>query len=155
MSKGSSDKFLNNSIMENLYLAQLLVTGMMTGVIWHVQLVNYPLFCDLLKISEEEEGFRAFHDRYTYRISFVVIPLMFSELFLSLYTLYKIPKPSSLFLFFPVMFCWLSTFFISVPLHQSLNKKPNLKDAEKLVFTNWVRTCFWSMRTVGLLTLIV
>ncbi|MCR9206481.1 MAG: hypothetical protein NXH75_18000 [Halobacteriovoraceae bacterium] len=140
---------------QQLYLIQSLFTFMMTGVIWQVQLVTYPLFVDLRRFDKEGEAVRFLHECYTPRISWIVIPLMFGELFLSLYTLYRIPNPSSSLLFLPVLINWLTTFIFSVPLHGSMEKIDNLKTAQSLVKTNWIRTFFWTLRSVGLLTLLL
>lgn len=139
----------------NLYLLQICITFMMIGVIWQVQLVMYPLFVDMRGFDRNGEAVRKLHRHYTPRISYVVIPLMLTELFLSLYTLYRLPSFTSLSLFSLVVLCWLSTFLFSVPLHNSMEKIDNLKAAKNLVLTNWIRTFLWTLRGVGLLTLII
>lgn len=140
---------------QNLIFYQLIITAMMVGVIWTVQLVIYPLFSAYQnhhhtkeENSKEELGW--LHTQYTPKISYVVIPLMFSELFFGLYHTYRFP---SFFAFIGLALIagnWLCTFFLSVPLHQKVADSHDLKAAHRLVVTNWPRTILWSGRCLFL-----
>jgi hypothetical protein len=44
----------------------------------------------------------------------------------------------------------MSTFLVSVPLHNLLQKERNSKIIERLILTNWPRTILWTLR-LGLL----
>ena len=54
-----------------VFLAQLLATGVMIGVIWVVQLVHYPLFA-----SVGANEFVAYHREHVRLITFIVGPAM-------------------------------------------------------------------------------
>lgn len=133
-------------VWENLILLQASVTLMMTGVIWMVQLVIYPIFTHYRGAELER-----LHVIYTPKISLIVIPLMFSELGLALLGLYLFPSLTELFLFLPVLGVWAITFFVSVPLHQLISDSQESEATLKLVKTNWLRTFLWSFRGVFLL----
>lgn len=146
-------------IPRTLLLTQLLATAMMTGIIWFVQIVHYPLF---LKVPVD--GFVAYEQSHTLRTGFVVAPLMLVELgtaialmLLSSVSGGKLPiglTPLYLWSFGLLLLIWVSTFLIQVPLHSLLEQKPDLKAMELLVSTNWIRTILWSIR-LGLLTALV
>jgi hypothetical protein len=140
-----------------LLLTQLLATAMMTGIIWFVQIVHYPLF---LKIPTE--GFVAYEQSHAMRTGFVVAPLMLVELgtaiallLLSIASGGKMPTaigltPLYLWSLGCLALIWASTFLIQVPLHHLLEQRPDAKAMELLVSTNWIRTILWSIR-LGLL----
>ena len=59
----------------SILLIQTLATAMMTGIIWFVQIVHYPLFTQIPK-----EGFTRYEQSHTVRTGWVVAPLMLLEL---------------------------------------------------------------------------
>ncbi len=135
--------------LREILIIQSLVTFMMTGVIWQVQLVTYPLFH-----AVKGAPFLPYHDDYTPRITKVVLPLMGSELLLALYTVYYAPTVDSVILFAPVALNWILTFFIFVPLHSHLSAHEEEKK-KRLVKMNWIRTFLWSFRSLFLLRLLL
>lgn len=153
-------------IIPLLFLIQLLATAMMTGIIWFVQIVHYPLFGKIPR-----EGFTAYERSHTVRTGWVVAPLMLLEFgsALSLYLPLLFPRfLPSLFggtlpplaitpLYLSALACliliWASTFLLQVPLHYHLEKTPDLHSMDRLVSTNWIRTLLWSVR-LGLLSVL-
>lgn len=132
-----------------LWLVQSVVTFMMTGVIWQVQLVTYPLF-----LSVEKNHFVTYHQSYTPKITMVVLPLMGIELLLALYTFYVGRNLLSFLLLCPVLINWLLTFFVFVPLHGRLGDG-DVSHARKLIRFNWARTLLWTARSAFLFSLIL
>ena len=143
----------------NLLLIQILATAMMTGIIWFVQIVHYPLF---LKVPSE--GFVSYEQSHTIRTGCVVVPLMLTELgtailllFLTVTSAGKLTiglSPLYLGALGCLLVIWASTFLIQVPLHGLLEHRADSKAMMLLVSTNWIRTIFWSLR-LGLLTLLM
>lgn len=131
----------------HLLLLQLVATSAMTGLIWVVQLVQYPGF---LRVSEE--GFRRVHAHHTAKITLVVFPLMVTELIAALYLLAETPAgtPSGFATIGAALVgvVWLSTAFIQVPLHGRLAQRLDPAIAARLVRTNWIRTLAWSARAL-------
>lgn len=137
-----------------VFLINLASGLMMTGIIWMVQVVQYPLF---LKLTPQE--LFNYHTVYTKRITYVVLPLMFAELISSgLSAIYSF-KFLPLMIFGFVLATWLSTFILSVPLHQKLSNN-NFNDfseekihdlCHKLIATNWPRTVLWSLKSLLLI----
>ena len=143
----------------SLLVTQLLATAMMTGIIWFVQIVHYPLF---LKVPLE--GFVSYEQSHTVRTGLVVAPLMLLEMGtaiglvgLSLFSGEKTSvglSPLHLGALGCLLLIWASTFLIQVPLHQLLEQRADPKAMELLVSTNWIRTILWSIR-LGLLALLI
>ena len=124
-------------------------TWALVGLIWTVRLVHYPLF-----VRVGTEAFRAYHARHTRQITWVVAPLMATEL-LTAVLLFAggLREGWLLASFAPLAFNWLSTGLIQVPLHHRLAKGFDAEAHRRLVNTNWGRTAAWSIRGVCLLAL--
>lgn len=128
--------------MDFLFFLNVISAFLLTGVIWTIQLVHYPSFHFIDKLS-----FTNFHNFHERRISIIVMPLMILELISSV-ALYFNDMSNHTFLLnlIVVGLIWCSTFFIQVPIHNILSQKKDNTMIEKLVNTNWIRTFLWSMR---------
>tara|TARA_B100001564_G_scaffold353086_1_gene361501 strand:- start:73 stop:489 length:417 start_codon:yes stop_codon:yes gene_type:complete len=128
--------------MDFLFFLNVISAFFLTGVIWTIQIVHYPSFHYIDKLSFV--NFHQFHER---RISIIVMPLMILELISSV-ALYFNDMLNHTFLLnlIVVGLIWCSTFFIQVPIHNILSQKKDNAMIEKLVNTNWIRTFLWSMR---------
>lgn len=125
-----------------LFILQIVSCAFMSGLIWIIQILHYPAFSYL-----REDQFGEFHSLHTKKITLIVLPVMLLELVTAL--LLVVQNFSSYLLginFFFLLLIWLSTFLVSVPLHNSLTKSMNLQLINRLIQTNWIRTFFWSMR---------
>jgi hypothetical protein len=134
-----------------ILIIQAGVTWALTGLIWMVQVVHYPLFATVGPV-----GFPRFHARHSRLISLVVVPLMLMELAAAIAWLWS-PSPSPLAwvgLGLLVMI-WISTFALQVPQHRILSREFQEGACSRLVATNWVRTVGWTMRAVLLLVVLL
>ena len=122
-------------------------TFYMAGVIWLVQLAQYPLFARI-----PPEAFRAYHDAYLRRVTFVVGPAMVVETATGVLLVYGTPAwvpQSAAWTGMALLFVlWLSTALFQVPLHRRLERAHDPDAIRRLVATNWVRTLAWSARAV-------
>lgn len=110
-------------------------------LIWLVQVIIYPSFQYLAR-----ESLLQWHQTYTSLISFFVIPLMFAQVFLVSYLAYKQPDLSGVLSCLMVALAWLSTFALSVPLHNQIARGSfNETVLQDLVSTNWPRTLAWTL----------
>ncbi len=127
---------------------QLVSVLYLSGLIWTIQLVQYPSF---RYINEQE--FSQFHQHHYKRISIVVAPAMMVELISGIYLLFREPSYGGkihLLLLGILFIIWLSTFLIQVPIHRRLEKGKNMQEINALVKTNWIRTIGWTSRAVVL-----
>lgn len=128
-----------------LLLTQLASTLYMTGVIWLVQVVHYPLF-ERVGAS----GFAAYEQRHTSSITWVVAPPMLIEGGSSLLLLLLVPSGSiacALWVGLALLIAiWISTAFVQIPCHQILAKAFDSTTHRRLTSTNWFRTSAWTIR---------
>ena len=128
--------------MDFLFFLNVISAFLLTGVIWTIQLVHYPSFHFIDKLS-----FTNFHNFHERRISIIVMPLMLIELITSIalyiHNMWSIIFALNLLI---VGLIWCSTFFVQVPIHSILSEKKDKNLIEKLVNTNWIRTFLWSTR---------
>ena len=134
-------------MINSILLANFVSTCLMTGVIWFVQWVHYPL---LAKVPVDRAVETAIdHQRRTGQV--LAIP-MAVEGFTTLGLL--IIRPESVHIFWPWFGAVLlavalgSTVFVSVPLHAKMATNPTADVGRRLVVTNWPRTIAWSARAV-------
>ncbi|MCS3918354.1 hypothetical protein Q2T83_17685 [Fervidibacter sacchari] len=134
---------------KTLFVAHLTATLFMTGVIWFVQIVHYPLF-RLVGNSE----FARYETAHTFWTTWVVAPPMLTEMATAVLLLLFKPKgvsDSILWVNLALLAAiWLSTAFLQVPCHQQLSQGFDAAAHHRLVVTNWLRTVCWTVRS-GLL----
>ena len=130
-----------------LLLLQLFSTFLMTGLIWFVQLVHYPLFANI-----GEDRFLEYEREHQRRTTWIVGPLMLVELISSLTWIWFPPQHiSRWWIVFGAMLAigtWLCTAFVQMPLHTALGNAYTQVHQAALVRTNWWRTILWSLRSL-------
>lgn len=134
-------------------LAHAFATLFMTGLIWFVQIVHYPMFQDV-----GSEGFAAYEKKHSQRTTFVVGPAMLLEL-LTVVLLLKLSPSNSMTQFAAVgavllAAIWISTAFLQVPMHSKLEAGFDPGAHRFLVNSNWIRTVLWTGRAALALMMI-
>ncbi|MEM1328527.1 MAG: hypothetical protein AAGI23_21405 [Bacteroidota bacterium] len=132
-------------MLQSILLAQIFTTFFMTGLIWLVQVVHYPLMADV-----GIDFFVDYEAKHTRSITFVVLPIMLIELGTAALLVVMPSDFSKVWLivaFGLLLLIWASTFFLQVPLHGELSQKFDAANHQKLVSTNWIRTLLWSARS--------
>ena len=136
-----------------LLLVHAAATLFMTGVIWFVQLVHYPLFG---AVGEGEAA--AYHRAHGRRTSWVVGPPMLVELVTAVGLAWM--PPADLGRAWPwtglalLGMVWLSTATLQVPAHTRLDAGRDPATERRLVAGNWIRTVAWSARAVLALAMV-
>lgn len=132
--------------MKGIFALHLLVTLLLTGVIWLVQLVHYPLFAQV-----GESSFTTYESLHRQAIGPLVAPLMLMELGTAALLLLWRPESIHPAWFWVglvlVIVIWLNTFFQAVPLHAKLDQGYNREIIQQLVNVNWIRTLAWTLRS--------
>lgn len=135
-------------------LVNLCVSLFMTGVIWFVQIVHYPLFA---AVGRKE--FAAYERRHANRTGYVVAAPMLFELgasFVLGYLLWRRAESTlAVAALVLTLVVWISTFALQVPCHNRLAKGFDPAVHARLVNTNWLRTVGWTARSVILVLLLV
>lgn len=121
-------------------------TWFMTGLIWLIQLVHYPLLAAVGK-----EQFTAYERSHMRRITPIVLPAMTIELATGMWL--AVAGPESLRT--PAIvgaallgIIWGSTFTLQAPMHRKLAGGYDEALVRKLVHTNWIRAAAWSARAI-------
>ena len=132
------------------FLACLTATLVMTGVIWFVHVVHYPLFGRV-----GADGFRAYHADHTRLTGRVVLVPMVVELLSSAWLAWD--RPAWLAPGFAraglalAALTWGITFFLSVPAHNHLAGGFDAGWHGRLVATNLARALAWTAHSAVLL----
>ncbi|MFT4830528.1 MAG: DMSO reductase anchor subunit [Psychroserpens sp.] len=120
---------------------RLLLDSGLVVLIWMVQLVVYPSFkyfatADLVN----------WHQKYTVRITYIVMPLMLGQLLVSGFQFYETQSFYSVGSFVMVLALWATTFSIFVPLHAKIGSNSfSPEDLQRLEKRNWIRTVLWNL----------
>lgn len=144
---------MTDDVVRLIFCAQVILAAMMTGLIWFVQVVHYPLFVRIPPAS-----FTDYERSHTTRTGVVVAPIMLTELV----TAVALPLSRTSYAVSPLymtslgclLLIWISTFLVQVPLHAMLEKNHCPNSIRRLVLTNWIRTILWSLRSVFLLLIL-
>ena len=135
-----------------LFFAQFAATLFMTGLIWFVQVVHYPLFATI-HAHTPPDAFRVYENSHANRTGFVVFPPMAVELLTALAALLPSLRPAfvaqtaAITSAVLVLAIWASTGLLQVPLHTRLAANPTAATIDSLVLSNWLRTLLWTART--------
>lgn len=129
--------------MNLLIVIQTLSCAFLTGLIWTIQILHYPAFSYI-----DGGKFKQFHGFHSRNITFIVLPVMAIELLTAGYLAYGLGTTWTWVNLGGVLLLWISTFVVSVPLHNSLAAASDPKIIQRLVITNWIRTVLWSSRLI-------
>ncbi|MHC4080233.1 MAG: hypothetical protein ACYS15_09345 [Planctomycetota bacterium] len=125
----------------------------MTGLIWFVQIVHYPLMRRVGAVD-----FVAYERHHMQRTTWVVAPLMLLEAVTAVLIAATAPAGVSRVLAWSglalVAWIWFSTAALQVPCHRRLQAGFDPATLSRLVATNWGRTAAWSVRSVLALALL-
>lgn len=127
-------------------LVHAAATLFLTGLIWFVQVVHYPL---MSRAGGEE--FRRYEQEHRRLTGFVVAPPMLVELGAAGWLAIRPPFPGSEAAVWTgltlVVLIWTSTALLQVPAHNALSRGFDAAAHRRLVASNWVRTVAWTARS--------
>ena len=130
----------------SLLLVHAAATWFMTGLIWFVQVVHYPLF---QKVGVD--AFKDYEHAHQRRTTLVVAPVMLIEAATATLLVTPLAATTSPWWSWLGMalltLIWLSTFFVQVPLHAALEATGSREAMVRLVRSNWIRTVAWTLRS--------
>lgn len=139
--------------MNVIFVVNLAVAWFLTGLIWTIQVVHYPLF------SFVGDRFCDYEDRHRRRIGYIVGPTMIVELATAVLLVWRRPEyvsfgvaVTSLGL---VLMIWISTALLQAPCHQTLSQGFDAATERRLTTTNWIRTIAWTLRALLLTAVLV
>ncbi len=126
-------------------LLNLSTTLMMTGLIWFVQIVHYPLF--------DQVGaavFGSYHQSHVRQTTLVVGPAMVAEGVTGALLFWVRPEGVGTAMvgvgLALLVVIWLSTRVLQIPQHKTLSSGFDGLAHGRLVAGNWLRTLAWTIR---------
>ena len=136
-----------------LLLANAAATLFMTGLIWFVQIVHYPLFAAVG--SAEFPTYSRLHQSLT---TFVVGPPMLVEALTAGLLVAMRPAAVPAWLAWAgvllVAVIWASTALLQIPAHGRLVGGFSAETGDMLVASNWIRTAAWTLRGAVVLAML-
>ncbi len=134
--------------MQNWLILALATSWMMTGIIWFVQWVHYPLFDRVGR-----EGFAHYeqtHTRRTFQI--LLLPLGLEALsgviLFAGFTGEVFKTPALMAVLGLQGIIYGLTFFVQMPLHRVLERGFSEQAYRWLVRSNWPRTACWTGKSI-------
>lgn len=132
--------------MKAIFLGHVFATFFMTGLIWLIQVVHYPLFGRV-----GEAFFTGYEQEHQRLITPLVGIVMMVELVTGFVLVFMQPRGLSAWEAWVglglIGVIWLSTLFLQIPAHGALSALFTTENYAKLVQTNWIRTIAWTLRS--------
>lgn len=130
-----------------LLLTHIAATVFMTGVIWFVQIVHYPLLTFIGPAM-----FAAYERANIARTAAVVGPVMILEALTAILLIARRPakvrKGEAWLGIVLLAIIWGSTALFQFPAHEALISGFDAELITKLTLSNWLRTALWSARAL-------
>lgn len=124
----------------DLKTLQLVIDFGFAVLIWAVQLVIYPSFK-----YYNPDNLTKWHRSYTSRVAYIVLPLMLTQLVITIIKAWYQSNLISIISLVVVLILWLLTFLVFVPIHQKIdNESASSTHLDELVSKNWNRTILWT-----------
>ena len=128
---------MTHHLMLTLHFA---LCALMTGGMWFVQTVHYPLFAQV-----PAERFAVYEKAHYKRVLPLVVPVASGELITAF-----LLGPFFCLNTFLLSASWLMTFLVQLPLHSRLRRGFHSETHERLVSSNWWRVAAWTLRLLVL-----
>ncbi len=138
----------------SMFLVHFVTTFLITGMMWFIQLIHYPLLADIGK-----ESFVEYEKRHTRLAVGLVVSLMIAESITGVGLVWRRPtgitlRQTWMGLGLLSVIGW-STFVLQVPQHRRLASGFNAASHRKLVSSNWIRTVCYTARAVLVLWMLL
>lgn len=132
--------------MNGLFVVNLAVAWFLTGLIWTIQIVHYPLFG---LVGDRFCEYERVHMR---RIGYVVGPVMLLELLAATLLVWLRPVNVSISTAIAslglIVIIWISTVTVQAPCHRRLSQGFDTNIERRLTTSNWIRTIAWTTRAL-------
>jgi len=127
----------------------LLAALMMTGLVWHEQIVHYPIFDEVGK-----KQFKLFMREHVVKTAYFVGPFMIFESIVALWLAIATPSIQATLALLLLVGVWIVTFMLLIPDYRGLSMDKDKKAIKKLLRNNLLRCGLWSLRAIILLSLL-
>lgn len=132
-------------------------TLMMTGLVWFVHAVHYPMFMAVARGGDDQ--WREYEREHLRRTGMVIPPIMLPEaaaaLALPFLPIDERAVPLAWFGLVLLAIVWISTFAGAVPMHARLERGFDPPSHRRLMRYNLLRALAWTARSAVALLLLV
>lgn len=141
---------MGSAAVDIILLVNVGATLFMTGLIWFVQIIHYPLFAKV-----DINHFATYHSAHSAATTRLVVLPMLIEMCTSILLCWTPPAPQLIVEcrvgLAMIILIWISTVVLQIPNHRTLSSSFDLVAHRALVLGNWVRSIAWSIRSVLML----
>lgn len=140
-------------VASGLFVLHVVVTCVMAGIMWFVQIVYYP---NLAVVGRD--AFVSYQREHVRRVTAVAWTMLFLEL-VSGVAIACLPHAGWVWVSLIanavlLLGIWCSTFFVQVPLHHTLEQGWDEAAHSRLVRTNWFRTVVYTLRSIVIIAVL-
>jgi len=130
---------------------------MMTGLVWFVHAVHYPMFATVARGGEDR--WREYEREHLRRSGLVIPPIMLTEAVAAVALLFVLVDDRSTSVAWVglllLAFVWISTFAGAVPMHARLEQGFDAASHRRLMRQNLLRSLAWTARSAVALLLLI
>jgi hypothetical protein len=133
-------------------LGNLAVTLFLTGLVWVLQVVQFPLM-----LSARSIDFPNYVKQQRARNTILMAPPMLAEMITAVWLLYdpRAPHRDAFHALLLLIVIWIATFAWIIPIHAKLIRSFDEDLVRKLIRRNWIRTICWTLRSAILLWMLM
>ncbi len=135
-----------------MLLLNLAATLFLTGVVWVLQVVQFPL---MLRAGGLDFPGYVKHQRT--RNTLLMAPVMLIEMVTAVWLLFdpRVPHRDALHAALLLLAIWIVTFASIIPIHSKLTRGYDERLIQTLLRRNWIRTLCWTLRSALLLWMVL
>lgn len=121
------------------------ITFAMTGIIWFVHLIHYPV---MNALTWQREVFEKIHWQKTMKIAVIMLILeLGTGIVFVLFHPVNIPSSLPISGLWLIVLIWITTWWLCVPSHCQLKQKYSENSIQNLMKANKWRAVLWSLRS--------
>jgi len=136
-----------------IFIIHLVSSFMMIGIVWLVQVINYPLLSLV-----PEQFFSAYYRSHLLKSQWIIVPLMVLEAatggLLLIFPIVQVAYWLYQINFALIVLIWLETILMHLSVHRQLKERHSKAAIENLTRIGWLRTITWSAHGAVLIAIL-
>lgn len=142
---------INQSVflIHSIFLVHSTSALLMTGVMLVIHFLHYPSF-EYISLNKST----SFHEFHSKRITFIVFPLMFTELLSSIILAYINLDITNIIILSLTFLTWFITLNFCVKDHKNLRISFSIDNQKRLLRSDLFRTIVWTLKSILIIILL-
>lgn len=135
----------------SVLLVNLAATLFLTGLVWALQVVQFPLMLQAGGID-----FPSYVKQQRARNTLLMAPVMLIEMATAVWLLAdpRVPHRDAFHAMLLLLIVWIATFATIIPVHSKLIRGFDETLVRRLIRHNWIRTIGWTLRSAILIRIV-